>query len=212
MSRALDEPQAADVDSVREIFMLDLAHRLKNVYAVVGGVLDLAGRAEPEMRPFAHRIRDRIAALEAAHAYLIEPPAAPTERTVQGLLRLLIAPFDSEQTRTFDIHGRDIPLSGRLGATLALIVRELATNSVKYGALGAEAGHVEIACSEHEGCYAVEWRETGGPDIGGPPAREGLGSHLIERAAAATGLTVEREWRPDGLTARIVVPTEHPSR
>jgi two-component sensor histidine kinase len=212
MPRALDEPQAADVDSVREIFVLDLTHRLKNVYAVVGGVLDLAARAQPEMRPFARRIRDRIAALEAAHAYLIDPPAAPTERTVQGLLHLLIAPFDSEQTKTFAIHGRDVALSGRLGATLALIMRELATNSVKYGALSAEAGHIEIACSEDESGYAVEWRESGGPAIAGAPTREGLGSHLIERAAAASGLTVEREWRPDGLTARIVVPTEHLSR
>lgn len=212
MPRALDQPQAADVDSVREILVLDLAHRLKNVYALMGGVLRLAARGKPEMRPFAAAVIDRIAALEAAHAYLIEPPAALTGRTVMGLLRLLIEPFDSREMKTFTVHGRDAPIGGRLGATLALIVRELATNSVKYGALSAEGGHVEVACSKNAGRYCVEWRESGGPKIAGAPAREGLGSHLIERAAAAAGLTVKREWRPEGLAAAIVAPMEQLTR
>ena len=103
-------------------------------------------------------------------------------------------------------------MSGRLGATLALIVRELATNSVKYGALSAEAGRVEIACSEHAGRYSIAWRESGGPEIAGTPGRTGLGSHLIELAAAGAGLTVGREWRPEGLTARIAAPMEQLTR
>jgi two-component sensor histidine kinase len=195
--------------SVEEIVVLDLRHRLKNVYAIVCGVLALSARAQPEMAPFVAALRDRIAALEAAHAYLNEGRAAmEEERTVMGLLRLLVAPFNSEATKTVTVAGRDAAVKPSPGAILALIVRELATNSLKYGALSAEGGHVEIACGEDRGCYTIQWRERGGPRIERAPEREGFGTDLVARAAASANFSVAREWRPGGLKAEIVVPRE----
>ena len=206
-----DEPLKPD--SVEEIVVLDLRHRLKNVYAVVGGVLALSARAQPEMAPFVGALRDRIASLEAAHAYLADAPAAMEhERTAIGLLRLLVAPFNSEAVTTITVGGRDAAMSSRPGVMLALIVRELATNSVKYGALSAESGHVEIVCSEERGRYAIQWRERGGPRIARRPEAEGSGTDLIARAAALAGFSVEREWRPEGLEASIVIPLEELTR
>jgi two-component sensor histidine kinase len=202
-----------EVESVQDLVVLDLMHRLKNIYAVVGGVLALSARAKPEMRPFVEALRDRIAALEAAHAYLVETPAATEEeRTVMGLLRLLIAPFNSETVKTITVSGCDAPMTWGPGGTLALIVRELATNSVKYGALSAETGHIEIACSEDRGGYAIRWRETGGPRMAGPPEATGFGTRLIERAAALAGFSVEREWRVEGLESVIVIPAAELTR
>ena len=123
-----------------------------------------------------------------------------------GLLRLLIAPFNSEHVKTITVSGRDAPMTWGPGGTLALIVRELATISVKYGALSAEAGHVAIACSEDRDDYAIHWRETGGPRLAGPPETAGFGTRLIERAAALAGFSVERKWRAEGLETVIVIP------
>ncbi len=208
----LPDPQSnPDADGVREVVALDLAHRLKNVFAVVGGVLMLSARQRPEMRPFILELRDRIAALEAAHDYLEEAPPASTEndeRTVMGLLRHLISPFHDGTAKIITVSGRDTVMTWRLGATMALIVRELATNAVKHGALSTDSGHVEIACSEHGGRYMIRWRETGGPQLAAPPERQGYGTYLIERAAALAGFSVDREWRTEGLEAVIAIPID----
>ncbi len=206
-----EPPSTPDADSVHEVAALDLVHRLKNVFAVVGAVLTLSARGKPEMRPFIAELRDRIAALEAAHAYLEEASPAfieSEERTVMGLLRRLIAPFCSDETSAITIRGQDSIMTWRLGATIALIVRELATNAVKYGALSTDRGQVEVACSEDSGRYVIRWRETGGPAIPAAPERQGYGTYLIERAAALAGFSVERKWRADGLEALVAIPRE----
>ena len=206
-----DPPSPPDPDSVREVAAFDLAHRLKNVFAVVGAVLTLSARGKPEMRPFIAELRDRIAALEAAHAYLEEatPDLPESEgRTVMGLLRPLIAPFCGAEANAITIRGQDSAMTWRLGATIALIVRELATNAVKYGALSTDSGHVEIACSEDAGRYVIHWRETGGPAILAAPDKQGYGTYLMERAAALAGFSVERTWRAEGLEAVIAIPVE----
>ena len=163
------------------------------------------------MRPFIAELRDRIAALEAAHAYLEEAHPAfaeSEERTVMGLLRHLVAPFHGDDAKIVTLSGQDCVMTWRLGSTLALIVRELATNAVKYGALSTDSGRVEIACSEDHGNYQVHWRESGGPQIAAPPDRQGYGTYLIERAAAMAGFSVERKWRAEGLEAVIAIPIE----
>ncbi len=204
-------PSTPGADSVGELAALDLAHRLKNVFAVVGAVLTLSARGKPEMRPFIAELRDRIAALEAAHAYLEQASLAlreSEERTVMGLLRHLIAPFCGDERSAIAIRGQDSVMTWRLGATIALIVRELATNAVKYGALSTDSGQVEVACSEDSGRYVIHWRETGGPAILAAPERQGYGTYLIERAAALAGFSVERKWRAEGLEALIAIPLE----
>jgi two-component sensor histidine kinase len=206
-----DPPSVPDPDSVGELTALDLAHRLKNVFAVVGAVLTLSARGKPEMRPFIAELRDRIAALEVAHSYLEE--GAPTskeseERTVMGLLRHLIAPFCGEEASAITIRGQDSAMTWQLGATIALIMRELATNAVKYGALSTDSGHVEVACSEDSGRYVIHWREIGGPAVLAAPKRQGYGTYLIDRVAAPAGFSVERTWRAGGLEAVIAIPLE----
>lgn len=211
MPETPDNPIDPGLESLRELVVLELAHRIKNVYAVVGGVLALSARADPQMRPLVNALRDRIAALEAAHTHLIDAPArppAPEAHTVMGLLRLLIAPFDGGEAKAIVLSGGDGPIDWRPGATLALIVRELSTNSVKYGALSTDDGHVAIDCSENDGRYIIDWRESGGPEIWGPPEKSGFGTLLMERAAAAAGLSVTKEWRREGLAVLIVIPLE----
>lgn len=210
-----DNPTDPALDSLRELAFLELAHRIKNVYAVVGGVLALSARADPQMRPLVDVLRDRIAALEAAHAYLTEPPPRPAHleaQTVMGLLRLLIAPFEGGEAHFIVLSGDDAPMTWRSGVTMALIVRELSTNSVKYGALSTDGGRVEIACSRSDDRYVIHWRETGGPKIVGPPEKSGFGTLLLERAAASAGLSVTKDWLPQGLAIVIDIPIEEHER
>ncbi len=74
--------------------------------------------------------------------------------------------------------------------------------------MSTDSGQVEVACSEDAGHYVIRWREIGGPAILAPPATQGYGTYLIERAAALAGFSVERTWRAEGLEAAIAIPVE----
>jgi two-component sensor histidine kinase len=63
-----------------------------------------------------------------------------------------------------------------------MIVNELATNAVKYGALSAGSGVVHIVWSRIAPArLKIEWVESGGPLIQ-PPSQTGYGTKFIERA------------------------------
>ncbi len=91
---------------------------------------------------------------------------------------------------------------------MVLALHELATNAVKYGALSRAGGHVDLRWSERQsdGSTGLDWVELGGPRLGGPPARRGFGSRLLERAIAqdlGPGARVELHFEPEGLRAAI---------
>jgi two-component sensor histidine kinase len=91
---------------------------------------------------------------------------------------------------------------------LALIRHELATNAVKYGALSAPQGRVEVdwEVDPDERRLCLHWRELGGPPVE-RPARGGFGSRLIDFAAShELGGTAELTFASNGLTSTIEIP------
>lgn len=68
--------------------------------------------------------------------------------------------------------------------TLALIVHELATNSLKYGALSSDAGLIDVSCSARDEAVTVVWTERGGPPVGASTASARYGTRLVERSIA----------------------------
>ena len=90
--------------------------------------------------------------------------------------------------------------------SLALLLHELATNAVKYGALSSSAGAVAIECSEDDGRFAVTWTERGGPPVEGPVDREGFRAQLIRATIKdQLGGEISRDWNPEGLTIRLSI-------
>ncbi|MFC7541542.1 hypothetical protein ACFQU2_21655 [Siccirubricoccus deserti] len=88
-----------------------------------------------------------------------------------------------------------------------MALHELASNAGKYGALSAPGGWVSLHCGEAaDGTAAIDWAETGGPPLVGPPARRGFGSRLLERALPndlGPGATVAVLHEPGGLRVSI---------
>jgi two-component sensor histidine kinase len=84
-----------------------------------------------------------------------------------------------------------------------MAIHELATNSMKYGALSAPGGEVTVRWSlepiEGDQCLRLRWTESGGPPVS-PPARRGFGSRLIEEVLAQDfGGKVSLRYPPEGL-------------
>ena len=188
-----------------------MAHRIKNVFAVVAALASASARGYPEAAAFVQVFRDRITALGRANDYVRANENGEQARagTVHGLVRLLLAPYDGSVLVT----GDDAPLGGKAAAALALILHEQATNAVKYGALSREAGRVIVEGEKVGDAFRITWRELGGPAIAGPPATNGFGTLLGDRTAKGElGGDIVRGWAPEGLTAAITVPQTELSR
>ena len=79
------------------------------------------------------------------------------------------------------LEGPALPLPPGQALAVGMALHELATNSVKHGALSVENGRVDVETWRDErGRIGLEWRERGGPAPSAPPA-SGFGRMLLER-------------------------------
>ena len=106
--------------------------------------------------------------------------------------------------------GPDVTLGPRTTLALSLIIHELGTNALKYGALSKKDGRVdlrwEVTGGETEPQLVVQWTEVDGPRIA-TPERSGFGSRLINMGLLGQG-GAELDYAPDGLKARFSAPFE----
>lgn len=185
----------------------ELSHRMKNTLAVVQGLAAQSFRMV-DGADEARRIFDaRLNALAAAHSLLTPQnwEAASLEETV---VRSVEATAGADVAR-FRFEGPDVTLDSQAALALAMVVHELSTNAIKYGALSVPGGEVEIRWSVERGSgghwLTIAWSEHGGPVVE-EPSRRGFGTRLIERGmATGRDSKVEMTFAPDGL--RCIIAT-----
>jgi PAS domain S-box-containing protein len=141
---------------------------------------------------------------------IIPQESATPESVPQAIVAQARAPGPRPRAGRFHIHGPQVRLPPRMALALAMALQELATNAIKYGALSAEAGTVEIGWSVTEEAglprLHLRWEERGGPPVAAP-TRRGFGSRLIERSLAQDlGGSVTLAFHPDGLTCTLEAP------
>ena len=199
--------QAAVVSEARDradLLARELNHRVKNLFAVILAIVQMSGRDKPEAKEVTESIAQRIRALLTAH----EVSQGELERPVASLRALVetsLAPYRSRK-HTAEIDGPEIMLPAKRVTPLGLVLHELTTNAVKYGAWQSE-GTVSVTWTEKDGRVALEWRESGA-DIEEVPERKGFGSLLMTSAARQFGGTLERKFTKDGLRVSIELPVE----
>lgn len=202
-------------EEARDLLANELSHRIKNIFAVVGGLVSLTSRGDEAARPFAQAFRERLNALSLAHEFVRPHPAgerAPVDegQTAFGLLRTLMQPYLDALTDRFVFRGEDAAIGPKTATALALVMHEQATNAVKYGALANERGRVVISGETVGADYVLVWCEEGGPPLSGPPARRGFGTDMAARSAAGQlGGRIEHDWMPHGLIVRLTMPAEN---
>jgi len=205
----------------REVVSQELSHRIKNIFAVISGLIAFAARTRPEFAPAATDLRHRITALGRAHDFVRphSPASRPAARqdSLHGLLGDLFEPYQRPGEERVRVEGDDVAVDDRAATPVSLLFHELATNATKYGALSREGGQVNVRVTRHDDQVALRWRETGGPALNGAPETvgvgNGFGSQLIELSAVRQlGGTVQRDWRPEGLEVAVDVPVAAFSR
>lgn len=191
----------------REVIAHELSHRIKNIFAVIGGLITFSSRHHPEMHALATDLRGRVIALGRAHDFVRPHSDASRpekdQSSLYGMIEELLAPY-RERIR---IEGEDLPIDDRSATPLALLFHELATNAAKYGALSAHDGTVLISSRlDGEAAY-LSWAERGGPTVA-PPQQEGFGTKLMELSVARQmGGRIDRDWASDGLVVSLTIPS-----
>lgn len=206
-----DITERKDAEEARELLTRELSHRIKNIFAVVGGLASLTARGNEAARKYADDFLKRLRGLALAHDYVRphSPSSShlPSDQTIQGLLRTLLAPYTEDAHERFTIEGDDARVGEKAATAIALIMHEQATNAVKYGALSTRAGHVTIRLRCEGDTLHLVWQERGGPAIAGPPERSGFGTTMSARTIEGQlGGEIHHEWRPEGLTMCIRAP------
>lgn len=186
----------------------ELNHRIKNIFSLVGGLVNVSAREHAELAPLATRISERIAALGKAHHY-VRPESEGKNDAVsfRQLLDDLLEPYRDRAGSRLSIEGEDLPLSAVSVTPMALVFHELATNAVKYGALSQDDGRVTVKVHRDGDQIHMDWIEHGGPTVNGTALGSGFGSQLVDMSIRRQlGGSYKLYWNERGLRVAIVVP------
>ena len=186
-----------------EIAAAELRHRLKNSYAMVGGLLAAFSRGDPARELFVREMRERLSALGVAQTLFIGREHAPCD--IRTLLPAVLEPFE---TPDCTISVADLPefaVDQAKADAVALVLGELAVNSAKHGGLSAN-GTVLVSAARQGDGVTIIWEETSSRPVESHSRNGGQGLRLMQRILNARGGQLEIEWRDFGLSARISLP------
>ncbi|TCD04298.1 histidine kinase [Erythrobacteraceae bacterium CFH 75059] len=186
-----------------DLLASELNHRVKNLFAVVLAIVQMSARDAPEAKPVVTRIADRIRALLTAHE-VTQGTGSTRTGTLEQLVATALAPYQSD-TMQARIDGPPVTLPQEAATPLGLVLHELTTNAVKYGAW-KHGGEIQVHWRVEGDGVVLEWRETGVAAPPQAPERQGFGSMLMTSSARQLGGSVERRFTPDGLAVDIRFP------
>ncbi|WP_317186502.1 chemotaxis protein CheB [Devosia sp. BK] len=163
----------------RDVMLREMNHRVKNLFALIAGMIRIASRRYEKVGDMAEDIGSRIAALGRAHS-LSTSAQGEQSANIKDLILATLAPYEGHA----QIHSSGPVLEVKASAisSFALIIHEWATNSVKYGVLGPEPGNLLVEWSVHDHRLSLEWTEqrvTAVPHI----ESSGFGTILMETSA-----------------------------
>lgn len=177
------------------------AHRVKNLLAIVQAIVSQTLRRADDVAGAADLIRQRLMAIGATQTALVSgsPASSDLDTLVRSAMDLHAVAADR-----IAISGPSLQLDSKTALGLTLVLHELGTNAVKYGALSSERGRVEIGWTLDPGAAsaAFVWRECDGPPVA-PPSRQGFGTALIQKSLPPVeGEAATIDYVPTGVVFR----------
>jgi two-component sensor histidine kinase len=163
----------------------ELDHRIRNLFALVNGLISLSVRGKPELKPLADTLRSRLTALDHAHGLVRTGNRSSGARggftSLKELVVTLLRPYESAGDKHVVVDGDEVFVDGRIVTPLALVFYELATNSTKYGALNDPDGALGVHISRGIDELRIEWSERAAGATGYSDAADiGFGSKLLD--------------------------------
>ena len=182
-----------------ELINRELKHRLKNLFTISASICTQTIKSGAPPDEMARAVAGRIHAIASAQDTLSVTSTVGAD--VASLSKTMLANLAPGPDKLL-LSGPPAVLPADVTTPFALVLHELGTNSLKYGAW-SDNGRVEASWAAADGMLTFNWQELDGPHVA-PPIREGLGSALIKRGLPTA--TVEHDLKPEGLQCRIELP------
>jgi two-component sensor histidine kinase len=205
----LDVTGRKQAEESSELLAGEMSHRVKNLLAIASGLARITSRSSAGVEDMTNQLTNRLTALGRAHDLVRPLPGNHGDAALLGdIFTVLLAPYDDQGAFAGRIR-ISVPRMGvgeRAATALAMIVHELATNSIKYGSLSVDEGVLDVS-----GCVVGEtvriiWTEQGGPDTENSTDQQGFGNQLVQRTIEGSlGGKINYEWSNGGLTATLEV-------
>lgn len=208
----LDVTGRKQAEEAHELLAGEMSPRVKNLLAIASGLTDITSRTTKTAVDMARELTQRLTALGRAHDLVRPLPGQAVAAALLGdLLTVLLAPYDELETFSGRIRV-SVPRVGvgeAAAAALALVVHELATNSLKYGALSTETGTLDVSCTRPGQEVVVVWTERGGPPVSAPAERRGFGSKLVSVSMSRQlGGSLDYNWDKAGVVVTLRMNAE----
>jgi len=182
----------------------EMRHRVNNTLAMVQAIMGSTMRYSTSMDEFRRSFTSRIDALSKTHALLTNK--AELGASLRHLFKNELSMFEDGDGSRVMLFGPDFILPERLAVPVGMMIHELATNAVKYGALSSLDGALSVEWMRNDGHIEMHWRERNIP-IMQKPERSGFGTRLLKDILPRQiGARIDMDYQSDGLTARLIIP------
>lgn len=197
----VDVTERERAETQRKLLLAELNHRVKNTLAVVQGIAHQTFKGQGSIDDAKRAFEGRLLALSRAHDLLTQESWEPL--SLEDLAADSVTPRGVNRQRV-SLSGPAVRLPPRHAVAVAMVLHELFTNAIKYGALSDDAGRITLQWRIDGQQLIIDWTEQGGPPVT-PPTRRGFGSVMIERTLTDLEGTVALDFPPTGATCRLAL-------
>jgi PAS domain S-box-containing protein len=194
----------------QRLLLNELNHRVKNTLATIQSIAFQTARATTEPKEFKKAFEGRLLGISQTHDLLTS--SGWEGATLADVVRAELMPFHGEDTLRWVMSGPSVNLVPASVVSLGMVIHELATNAIKYGALSDADGQVDVTWNftrkGPEGRrLKLRWIEFDGPPVV-KPTRQGFGSKLFRSLARQLDAKLDVEYAPSGVRCLLDIPVE----
>jgi PAS domain S-box-containing protein len=200
---SLDITERKASEERRSLLMGELAHRAKNGIAVIMAIVNQTARGQETVEGFEEVLMARLQAM--ANSQDLVTASGGRAVSLADVISIAVAPFGRGR---FDLDAAlaEVTVRGDMAAGMGLLLHEMATNAVKYGALSNRLGRVEIERADAPGGrVAFSWKEIAGPEVA-PSNASGFGTRLLNQVLRNQGGDVRFSFEREGFQACVEFP------
>lgn len=201
---ALDVTERKAAEDRQRLLTAELDHRVRNTLAAIQSLVTLSARSNQSKEDYTLALQGRIDAYTRIYGLLgtMQWQCVDLHQLVDGIVRT----FGSTIAARFQVEGENLYLNPSAGISVNLILHELATNAVRYGAASSANGLVSLSWAVRDDSFVLSWRESDGPAMP-PQIRAGFGTRLIRQLLAKDlRATFQLEYPPGGAVMMAAMP------
>lgn len=203
----LDVTGRKQAEEGHELLAGEMSHRVKNLLAIATALTAITSRTAATIEDMARELAERLKALGRAHDLVRPLPNGQGDAALLGdLISVLLAPYEDigAFSGRIRVAVERMGVGEKAATSLALVLHELATNSMKYGSLSLPTGTLDVSSTTEGDTMCLTWLERGGPELIDTQAAAGFGSKLVQRSMSGQlGGSIEYDWSAEGLVATL---------